>query len=80
MNEMIIPRVPAPVLMSKFSDTTKALMDVMSKQATSETASALRWVSRFITVSLLIVNLCTHTCTSHCYFCIYRSCHALPLC
>ncbi|KAM9847722.1 RRP12-like protein [Aulostomus maculatus] len=41
---LIMKRVPAPVLMSKFSDTTKALMDVMSKQATSETASALRWI------------------------------------
>ncbi len=42
-----VSRVPAPVLMSKFSDTTKALMDVMSKQATSDTASALRWVRKF---------------------------------
>lgn len=41
---LVMKRVPAPVLMSKFSDTTKALMDVMSKQATSETASALRWI------------------------------------
>uniref|UniRef100_A0A7N8WWX9 Ribosomal RNA processing 12 homolog n=1 Tax=Mastacembelus armatus TaxID=205130 RepID=A0A7N8WWX9_9TELE len=41
---LVMKRVPAPVLMSKFSDTTKALMDVMSKQAMSETASALRWI------------------------------------
>ncbi|KAE8280602.1 RRP12-like protein [Larimichthys crocea] len=41
---LVMKRVPAPVLMSKFSDTTKALMDVMSKQATSDTASALRWI------------------------------------
>ncbi|KAM3606495.1 uncharacterized protein V6R79_017417 [Siganus canaliculatus] len=41
---LVMKRVPAPVLVSKFSDTTKALMDVMSKEATSETASALRWV------------------------------------
>ncbi|XP_053188669.1 RRP12-like protein [Scomber japonicus] len=41
---LVMKRVPAPVLMSKFSDTTKALMDVMSKQATSEAASALRWI------------------------------------
>lgn len=41
---LVMKRVPAPVLMSKFSDTTKALMDVMSNQATSETASALRWI------------------------------------
>ncbi|XP_070696619.1 RRP12-like protein [Pempheris klunzingeri] len=41
---LVMKRVPAPVLVSKFSDTTKALMDVMSKQATSEAASALRWI------------------------------------
>ncbi|XP_019948079.1 RRP12-like protein [Paralichthys olivaceus] len=41
---LVMKRVPAPVLISKFSDTTKALMDVMTKQATSETASALRWI------------------------------------
>ncbi|XP_047458867.1 RRP12-like protein [Mugil cephalus] len=41
---LVMKRVPAPVLMSKFSDTTKALLDVMSKQATSDTASALRWI------------------------------------
>ncbi|CAK6979026.1 RRP12-like protein [Scomber scombrus] len=41
---LVMKRVPNPVLMSKFSDTTKALMDVMSKQATSEAASALRWI------------------------------------
>ncbi|KAK2824260.1 hypothetical protein Q5P01_021435 [Channa striata] len=41
---LVMKRVPAPVLMSKFSDTTKALMDVMSKQASSETSSALRWI------------------------------------
>ncbi|TKS85576.1 RRP12-like protein [Collichthys lucidus] len=41
---LVMKRVPAPVLISKFSDTTKALMDVMSKQATSDTASALRWI------------------------------------
>lgn len=41
---LVMKRVPASVLMSKFSDTTKALMDVMSNQATSETASALRWI------------------------------------
>ncbi|XP_071769461.2 RRP12-like protein [Centroberyx gerrardi] len=41
---LVMKRVPAPVLLSKFSDTAKALMDVMSKQATSDTASALRWI------------------------------------
>uniref|UniRef100_A0A8D2ZS89 Ribosomal RNA processing 12 homolog n=1 Tax=Scophthalmus maximus TaxID=52904 RepID=A0A8D2ZS89_SCOMX len=41
---LVMKRVPTPVLVSKFSDTTKALMDVMSKQASSDTASALRWI------------------------------------
>uniref|UniRef100_A0A8C5N7P1 Ribosomal RNA-processing protein 12-like conserved domain-containing protein n=1 Tax=Gouania willdenowi TaxID=441366 RepID=A0A8C5N7P1_GOUWI len=41
---LVMKRVPAPVLMSKFSDTTRALMDVMTKQATSDTSSALRWI------------------------------------
>lgn len=41
---LVMKRVPAPVLRSKFSDTTKALMDVMSKQATSDATSALRWI------------------------------------
>nr|XP_057914344.1 RRP12-like protein isoform X2 [Doryrhamphus excisus] len=41
---LTMKRVPAPVLMSKFSDTTKALMDVMSQQTTPETGSALRWI------------------------------------
>ncbi|KAM4608020.1 RRP12-like protein [Polymixia lowei] len=41
---LVMKRVPAPVLISKFSDTTKALMDVMSQQASSENASAVRWI------------------------------------
>ncbi|XP_074532460.1 RRP12-like protein [Halichoeres trimaculatus] len=41
---LVMKRVPAPVLISKFSDTTKALMDVMSREATCETAGALRWI------------------------------------
>ncbi|XP_069574022.1 RRP12-like protein [Brachyistius frenatus] len=41
---LVMKRVPVPVLMSKFSDTTKALLDIMSRQATSDAASALRWI------------------------------------
>uniref|UniRef100_A0A8C7YIL2 Ribosomal RNA processing 12 homolog n=1 Tax=Oryzias sinensis TaxID=183150 RepID=A0A8C7YIL2_9TELE len=41
---LVMKRVPAPVLISKFSDTTKALMDIMSKQASSDSSSALRWI------------------------------------
>ncbi|XP_051935458.1 RRP12-like protein isoform X1 [Hippocampus zosterae] len=41
---LTMKRVPAPVLMSKFSDTTKVLMDIMSQQASSESTSSLRWI------------------------------------
>uniref|UniRef100_A0A8C7QT14 Ribosomal RNA processing 12 homolog n=1 Tax=Oncorhynchus mykiss TaxID=8022 RepID=A0A8C7QT14_ONCMY len=41
---LVMKRVPAPVLICKFSDTAKALMDVMSTLASSESASALRWI------------------------------------
>uniref|UniRef100_A0A8D0XEA6 Ribosomal RNA processing 12 homolog n=1 Tax=Sus scrofa TaxID=9823 RepID=A0A8D0XEA6_PIG len=34
----------APVLIRKFSDTSKAFMDIMSAQASSGSTSALRWV------------------------------------
>lgn len=37
--------VPSPVLIKKFSDTSKAFMDIMSAQASSGSTSALRWVS-----------------------------------
>uniref|UniRef100_H3DGH8 Ribosomal RNA processing 12 homolog n=1 Tax=Tetraodon nigroviridis TaxID=99883 RepID=H3DGH8_TETNG len=48
---LVMKRVPAPVLRSKFSDTSKALLDIMSKEAASETASALRWIlSSFATL------------------------------
>ncbi|XP_011855739.1 PREDICTED: RRP12-like protein isoform X1 [Mandrillus leucophaeus] len=36
--------VPSPVLIKKFSDTSKAFMDVMSAQASSGSTSVLRWV------------------------------------
>ncbi|XP_061545527.1 LOW QUALITY PROTEIN: RRP12-like protein [Phycodurus eques] len=49
---LTMKRVPAPVLISKFSDTAKVLMDVMSQQASSESASSLRW-----TVSCLAILL-----------------------
>ncbi|KAL0965920.1 hypothetical protein UPYG_G00287910 [Umbra pygmaea] len=41
---LVMKRVPAPVLMSKFSETAKALMDVMSTLASSESNSGIRWV------------------------------------
>ncbi|KAJ3610511.1 hypothetical protein NHX12_022603 [Muraenolepis orangiensis] len=41
---LVMKRVPIPVLVSKFSDTSKVLMDLMSQHAKSESSSALRWV------------------------------------
>lgn len=58
---LVFLRVPVPVLMSKFSDTTKALMDIMSNQATSETGSALRWVSGFVRMLRLFYCLLSST-------------------
>lgn len=44
-------RVPSPVLIKKFSDTSKAFMGIMSSQACSSSTSALRWVSSQETAS-----------------------------
>ncbi|KAL6487209.1 hypothetical protein MHYP_G00038350 [Metynnis hypsauchen] len=41
---LVMKRVPAPVLIKKFSDTAKAFMDIMSKQASVDSVSSLRWV------------------------------------
>ncbi|XP_076830227.1 RRP12-like protein [Brachyhypopomus gauderio] len=41
---LVMKRVPAPVLIKKFSDTAKAFMDVMSKQASADCVSSLRWI------------------------------------
>ncbi|XP_031434840.1 RRP12-like protein isoform X2 [Clupea harengus] len=41
---LVLKRVPVPVLKNRFSDTAKAFMDVMSSQANSDNSSSLRWV------------------------------------
>uniref|UniRef100_A0A8B9S599 Ribosomal RNA processing 12 homolog n=1 Tax=Apteryx owenii TaxID=8824 RepID=A0A8B9S599_APTOW len=41
---LVLKRVPSPVLMKKFSDTSKAFMGILSSQACSGSTSALRWV------------------------------------
>uniref|UniRef100_A0AAY3ZTZ3 RRP12-like protein n=1 Tax=Denticeps clupeoides TaxID=299321 RepID=A0AAY3ZTZ3_9TELE len=41
---LVLKRVPAPVLKKKFSDTAKALMDVMSAHASADSTAALRWI------------------------------------
>ncbi|EGV99283.1 RRP12-like protein [Cricetulus griseus] len=41
---LVLKRVPSPVLIKKFSDTSKSFMNIMSAQASSGSTSALRWV------------------------------------
>uniref|UniRef100_A0A8C0IV87 Ribosomal RNA processing 12 homolog n=1 Tax=Chelonoidis abingdonii TaxID=106734 RepID=A0A8C0IV87_CHEAB len=41
---LVLKRVPGPVLIKKFSDTSKVLMGIMASQAGSGPSSALRWV------------------------------------
>ncbi|CAH6957346.1 RRP12-like protein [Phodopus roborovskii] len=41
---LVLKRVPSPVLVKKFSDTSKAFMSIMSAQASSGSTSTLRWV------------------------------------
>ncbi|RMC11481.1 hypothetical protein DUI87_11600 [Hirundo rustica rustica] len=41
---LVLKRVPSPVLIKKFSDASKAFVSIMSSQACSSSTSALRWV------------------------------------
>ncbi|XP_062466432.1 RRP12-like protein [Pezoporus occidentalis] len=41
---LVLKRVPSPVLIKKFSDASKTFMGIMSSQACSSSTSALRWV------------------------------------
>ncbi|KFP83509.1 RRP12-like, partial [Apaloderma vittatum] len=41
---LVLKRVPSPVLIKKFSDTSKAFMGILSSQACSSSTSALRWI------------------------------------
>ncbi|KAG8523483.1 RRP12-like protein [Galemys pyrenaicus] len=41
---LVLKRVPSPVLIKKFSDTSKTFMDTLLAQASSGSTSALRWV------------------------------------
>nr|XP_054291406.1 RRP12-like protein isoform X2 [Pongo pygmaeus] len=43
---LVLKRVPSPVLIKKFSDTSKAFMDIMSAQASSGSTSVLRWIRK----------------------------------
>uniref|UniRef100_A0A3Q2H6C9 Ribosomal RNA processing 12 homolog n=1 Tax=Equus caballus TaxID=9796 RepID=A0A3Q2H6C9_HORSE len=54
---LVLKRVPSPVLIKKFSDTSKAFMDIMSAQASSGSTSALRWVLSCLATLLRKQNL-----------------------
>lgn len=41
---LVLKRVPSPVLIRKFSDTSKAFMDILSAHASSGSTCALRWI------------------------------------
>lgn len=41
---LVMKRMPVAVLKKKFSDTAKALLDIMSNQANSDCLSCLRWI------------------------------------
>ncbi|KFP30446.1 RRP12-like, partial [Colius striatus] len=41
---LVLKRVPGPVLIKKFSDASKAFMSIVSSQACSNSTSALRWI------------------------------------
>ncbi|NXN23854.1 RRP12 protein, partial [Nycticryphes semicollaris] len=41
---LVLKRVPSPVLIKKFSDASKAFVGIISSQACSSSTSALRWV------------------------------------
>ncbi|XP_052619165.1 RRP12-like protein isoform X2 [Peromyscus californicus insignis] len=49
---LVLKRVPSPVLIKKFSDTSKAFMDIMSAQASSGSTSALRWILSCLAILL----------------------------
>ncbi|XP_053548481.1 RRP12-like protein [Bombina bombina] len=49
---LVLKRVPGPVLIKKFSDTSKAFMDIMATYANSGSTSAVRWIVSCIAVLL----------------------------
>ncbi|XP_069467683.1 RRP12-like protein [Ambystoma mexicanum] len=49
---LVLKRVPGPVLIKKFSDTSKAFMDIMASQASAGCSSALRWIISCLAILL----------------------------
>ncbi|MEE6486153.1 hypothetical protein FKM82_014528 [Ascaphus truei] len=49
---LVLKRVPGPVLIKKFSDTSKAFMDIMASQANCGSTSTVRWIVSCLAVLL----------------------------
>ncbi|XP_028586368.2 RRP12-like protein [Podarcis muralis] len=54
---LVLKRVPGPVLIKKFSDTSKAFMGILGSQACGDSTSALRWVLSCLATLLRRQNL-----------------------
>ncbi|KAL8187480.1 UNVERIFIED_CONTAM: pre-rRNA processing protein [Gekko kuhli] len=54
---LVLKRVPGPVLIKKFSDTSKAFMGILGSQAFGSSTSALRWVISCLATLLRRQNL-----------------------
>ncbi|KAM6442361.1 RRP12-like protein [Liasis olivaceus] len=56
---LILKRVPSPVLIKKFSDTSKAFMGILGSQACGDSTLALRWILSCLATLLRRQNLGT---------------------
>ncbi|XP_063163096.1 RRP12-like protein [Candoia aspera] len=56
---LVLKRVPSPVLIKKFSDTSKAFMGILGSQACGDSTLALRWVLSCLATLLRRQNLGT---------------------
>ncbi|XP_060097818.1 RRP12-like protein [Heteronotia binoei] len=56
---LVLKRVPGPVLIKKFSDTSKAFMGILGSQACGSSTLALRWVLSCLATLLRRQNLVT---------------------
>ncbi|XP_060624215.2 RRP12-like protein [Anolis sagrei] len=54
---LVLKRVPGPVLIKKFSDTSKAFMGILGSQTHGDSTSALRWVISCLATLLRRQNL-----------------------
>ncbi|XP_040291346.1 RRP12-like protein isoform X1 [Bufo bufo] len=49
---LVMKRLPGPVLIKKFSDTSKALMDILASQTNTASVSVVRWIISCLAVLL----------------------------